>query len=215
MSLQRLMPLSGAVFVVLGLIAVIGVGGDSPDTDDPAAEVAAFYADHTGRQAAASFLLAVAIPFAIFFAAGLAARTREAAGDVPSWRYVLLGGAVLVAGTLLITAATVFAAADAAENDASAEAIQALHIFGADAWVAFNASFGVMLIGAAGCILRAATVVPRWLGWTALVLGVLLFIPFADFIALLLTLVWILVVSVVMFVRAGAGRAAPAGAVAP
>jgi hypothetical protein len=72
-----------------------------------------------------------------------------------------------------------------------------------------------MLIGAAGCILRAATVVPRWLGWAALVLGVLLFIPFADFIALLLTLVWILVVSVVMYARAGAGGAAPAGAVAP
>src|SRR5262245_39511011 len=128
MGLQRLMPLSGVVFVVLGLIAVIAVGGDSPDTDEPAAEVAAFYADHTGRQAAAAFLLAVAIPFVIFFAAGLAARTRDAAGDVPSWRYVLLGGAVLVAGALLITCATVFGAADAADNDASAEAIQALHV---------------------------------------------------------------------------------------
>ena len=92
MALQRLTPLSGVVFVVLGLIAVIAVGGDSPDTDDPAAEVAAFYADHTGRQAAAAFLLAIAVPFVIFFAAGIAARTRDAAGDVPAWRYVLVGG---------------------------------------------------------------------------------------------------------------------------
>ena len=215
MALQRLMPLSGVVFVVLGLIAVVAVGGDSPDTDDPAAEVAAFYADHTGRQAAAAFLLAIAVPFVIFFAAGIAARTRDAAGDVPAWRYVLVGGAVLVAGTLLITSASVFGAADAADNDASAEAIQALHVLGADAWIAFNASFGIMLLGAAGCILRGAPVVPRWLGWAALVLGILLFIPFADFIALLVTLVWILVVSVVLFTRAGAGRPVAAEAVAP
>ena len=56
---------------------------------------------------------------------------------------------------------------------------------------------------------------PRWLGWAALVLGILLFIPFADFIALLVTLVWILVVSVVLFTRAGAARPVAAEAVAP
>jgi uncharacterized membrane protein len=37
----------------------------------------------------------------------------------------------------------------------------------------------------------------RWLGWIALVLGVALFIPFADFVALLAMLFWILVTGLV------------------
>ena len=49
-----------------------------------------------------------------------------------------------------------------------------------------------MMVGAAGALVSAA--VHRWL-WIALVLGVAAFIPFADFFALLATLVWIVVTS--------------------
>ena len=44
-------------------------------------------------------------------------------------------------------------------------------------------------------------------------LGILLFIPFADFFALLLTLIWIIVVSIVLFSRPG--TAEPVEAAAP
>lgn len=40
--------------------------------------------------------------------------------------------------------------------------------------------------------------VHRWLGWIALVLGVAAFTPFADSFALLLTLVWITVTSILL-----------------
>ena len=202
MDVRRLLPLSGVVFVVLALVAVIGLGGDTPDSDAPASEVASYYQDHSARQAAAAFLLAVAVPFLVFFAASIAVRVRRPAEDRPAWRYVLLGGAAVTAAALLVTAAVVFALADGGDNEISGEALQALNVLGSDTWVAFNAGFGVMLIGAAGCLLPGA-LVPRWLAWVALVLGILLFIPFADFFALLLTLIWIIVVSIVLFSRPG------------
>ena len=77
--------------------------------------------------------------------------------------------------------------------------------------VAFNAGFGVMMLGAAGCLLTRAGSY-RWLGWIAVVLGIALFIPFADFIALILTLIWILVVSVLLFRHATAAQPDAAGA---
>ena len=60
----------------------------------------------------------------------------------------------------------------------------------------FNTAFGVMRLGAAGVILSGAA--PRWLGWSALVLGIAIFIPFVDFFALLATLLWIVVASVAL-----------------
>jgi hypothetical protein len=211
MDVRRLLPLSGVVFVVLALVAVIGVGGETPDVDAPVSEVASFYQDHVGRQATAAFLLAVAVPFLVFFAASIAVRMRGPAEDRPAWRYVLLGGAAATATALLVTAAIVFALADGGDNEMSGEALQALHVLSNDTWVAFNAGFGVMMIGAAGCLLGGA-LVPRWLGWVALALGILLFIPFADFFALLLTLIWIIVVSIVLFTRPAAAEPASAGA---
>jgi hypothetical protein len=41
----------------------------------------------------------------------------------------------------------------------------------------------------------------RWPGWLALFLGIVLFIPFADFFALIATLLWIIVMSIIVFRR--------------
>jgi len=211
MDVRRLLPLSGVVFVVLALVAVIGVGGDTPDTDAPVAEVSSFYDDNALRQGVGAFLLAVSVPFLIFFAVSIASRLRSPARDRPVWRYVFLGGATLTAATLLVTASVVFALADGGDNEISGEALQALNVLGADMWVAFNAGFGVLMIGAAGCLL-GGTLAPRWLGWVALALGILLFIPFVDFIALLVTLIWIVVVSILLFSRPSAAEQVAASA---
>jgi hypothetical protein len=59
-----------------------------------------------------------------------------------------------------------------------------------------------MMLGAGGSLLartRPRTRLYRWLGWAALVLGIALFIPFVDFVALLLSGVWIIVTSVMLF----------------
>ena len=55
-----------------------------------------------------------------------------------------------------------------------------------------------MLLGAAGLLLTE-TRLPTWLGWVALLLGIALFIPFADFFALVIALLWIIVASVLLY----------------
>jgi hypothetical protein len=190
------------VFVVVALIAIVGIGGSTPSSDESAAKVFAFYDDHSIRQGVAAFVLAAAVPFLVLFAASLVTGAwRADHDDTTVWRYMLLAGAGLTAAVLLITAMIHFSLADAADNRVSADAVQGLNVLDSNSWVAMNAAFGVMMLGAAGLFLAASAAAPRWLGWVALVLGVALFIPFADFIALILTLVWIIVVGVMLFVR--------------
>ena len=75
-------------------------------------------------------------------------------------------------------------------------ALQALNVLHNNTWMAFNAGLGAMMLGAAGCLLPLASR-SRYLGSAALLLGVALFIPYADFLALLFTGIWIVVASVV------------------
>jgi hypothetical protein len=82
------------------------------------------------------------------------------------------------------------------DENISPVALQALNTLDGNTWMAFNPAFGVMMVGAAGTLLTAGVMRP--LAWIALVLGVAAFIPFADFFALLATLLWIVVAAVVL-----------------
>jgi predicted anti-sigma-YlaC factor YlaD len=199
MDVRRLLPLSGVVFVVLALLGVVVLGGDTPESTAPGAEVLSFYDDEAGRQAIGTFVLAASVPFLVFFAVSLANAVAPAdAGRRPGWDRVLVAGSGVAAALILVTAFVHFALADGGDNGVSPEAMQALNLLDGNTWVAFNAGLGVMMLGAAGSLLPRARNY-RWLGWAALVLGVALFIPYADFIALILTLVWIIVTSVILF----------------
>jgi hypothetical protein len=207
---QKWLHLSGIVFIALVAIAVFGVGGtNTPDTNASAQKVASFYGDHATQQGIASFLLAAAAPFVVFFGVGLVtALGSRAGGGRSAWSYVLLAGTTLVAGSVLLTAFVHFALANGADSDASPTALQALNVLDGNTWMAFNPSFGVMLLGAAGLLLSAGVL--RWLGWIALVLGVAAFIPLVDFFALLATFLWIVVAGVAL--ARGDGREAYAAA---
>jgi hypothetical protein len=199
---QKLFHLSGIAFVAVVALS-IGVGGSTPGTDDPAAEVVSFYNDNEARQFVTSFLFAATVPFLVLFAVGL--------GRVVSsvWSQVTVAGVILVGSAILATSAIHFALLDAAGNEVTSDAVGALNALEGSTWVAYNAGLGVMMLGAAGVLLSAG--VMRWLGWSALVLGIMLFIPFVDFVALLLTLVWIVGTSIVL----ARSSTEPRNAVAP
>ena len=196
MDIKRLLPLSGIVFVGLVLVTSIALNSDAPTSTATGAELASYYAENDIAQGIASFLIAAAVLFLVLFAVALASLPPN--DDERLWQRALVGGSVLAGTIFLITGIVNFALVDGATNDASGEALQALSLFLGNNWVGFNAGLGVMMIGAAGTLLAR----PRAhaaLGWTALVLGIALFIPFVDFIALLLTAIWIIVASIVLF----------------
>ena len=196
MDARRWLPLSGTVFVIVALVAVIGLAGDVPESTAPGAEVASFYDDEQMRQVIGAFLWVASIPFLVFFAVAVAAVGRSAEART-MWGYVVVGGSILLGAILALLGAVQFALTDGATNDVSPASLVALNLILGNGWVAFNGALGVMMFGAAGCLLSGLRY--RWLGWAALVLGVALFIPFADFIGLILTLIWIVVASVLLF----------------
>ena len=200
MDTRRWLPLSGLVFVIIALVAVVALGGDTPDSTTPGAEVASFYDDEQTQQVIGAFVWVASIPFLVFFAVAVAAFARSAEARTV-WGYVVVGGSVMLGAILALLSAVQFAMTDGATNDISPASLEALNLIVGNGWVAFNGALGVMMLGAAGCLLSANRY--RWLGWVALVLGVALFIPFADFVALIVSLIWIIVVSVLLF------RAAP------
>ncbi|WP_406391913.1 hypothetical protein OG806_12360 [Streptomyces sp. NBC_00882] len=58
---------------------------------------------------------------------------------------------------------------------------------------------GLMLLATGLATVRAPdSPLPRWLAWAAVVVGVLVFIPWVGFFAFILAGVWVAVVSVLM-----------------
>jgi hypothetical protein len=206
MNLQRLMPLPGIAFVALAMLSFV-LGDSTPDNTAPAATVASFYHAHQARQTGAAFALVVAALFLVLFTVALVSALWPAGdGQRPVWEILLCTGGALTGAAILVGATVHFALADGATH-VSGAALQALNLVDGDIWVAFTPALGVMMLGAAGTVLTRATG-RRWLGWCALVLGIALFVPFANFFAMLATALWIVVASLALVRQPAPARSA-------
>jgi hypothetical protein len=194
---RRLIPLSGIAFVVLVLLDVIAFGGSTPASDSSPAKLVSYYDEHEGKQVLTAFVLAACVPLLALFGVYLAS-VLETASGASIWSRLLTLGTAVASAMILLAAFIHFALTDAA-NHVRGDGIRALAYLDGDGWIAWNAALGVMMLGAAGAVLAARRVLPRWLGWAALVLGIALFIPFADFFGLLLTLLWLAAVSIMLW----------------
>jgi hypothetical protein len=197
MHASKLVSLSGIAFIVLVVVAIVGIGGDTPGTNASAAELASFYDDNAVRQGIGVFVLTASVPFLVFFGIGLAtALTARTAGGLTAWGYLLIAGTILAAGSVLLASAAHFALANGGDEEIAPVALQALNSLDGNTWMAFNPALGVMMLGAAGVLISARVL--TWLGWIALMLGIAAFLPVADFFALLATLIWIVVMSIAL-----------------
>ena len=197
MTLRRLLPLSGIVFVALIVLGVM-LGGSTPASTATGSKVASYYDSHQARMVIVSFVLATAGFFIVVFASTLGRLLSPAEEHAEQiWDRVLLGGGIVFATAAGLVGAINFALADS-PTKISGSALQSLNLLGNDSWVLWNAALGVFMLGAAGVWLTSARG-QRWVGWIALVLGVALFIPFADFFALLASGLWIIGTSIALF----------------
>jgi hypothetical protein len=200
-SASRLLPLGGAAFVVLVVVAFAGLSGNTPGAADSAATINTYYDAHHGREIIAALLIAAAAPLLVLFGMSLAAALWPTdAGRRPFWQIALAGASALAGTTWIIAAFIHFALADAADQHGMAgSALQTLNVLDADSWVAFNTGMGVLLLAAAGALL--ARRVHAFLGWTALGIGILCLIPYADFPGLILSGLWVIAMSIVLYRR--------------
>jgi len=214
MDKRSLAPLTGALFVVLVIVAFIPLGGDTPDGDASAAKVVSFYSDHDTRNIIAAVLLVASTVPLLYFVALV--RDRFSAGQpghsaLPGFAF---GAGVATAAGFLVAAGIHFALADLAD-DIRPVAAQALNALDSDSPFAFSVPL-VTLVFAASLMTLRTTLLPRWLGWVGIVLFIVSFTP-VGFIAFGLSGIWIIVVSILFYVRGEtpAAQSAAAGPATP
>jgi hypothetical protein len=197
-GLGRLVPLSGLVVTVLGLV-LIAVPA-SPDSSASAAKVVSFFSDHQKSQQALAFIVWYAMLFTVIFAASLRTHLR---GSGATEGLVALGflGSGVFALAFSVAAGSVYAAADV-PTKISPAAEQALNVLQDDVFPAVFVGLALLMLGYGLAIVRAeAKLLPVWLGWFALIVALAAVIPPISFVSLVGFLVWMLVASVLLFLR--------------
>ena len=200
---QRLEPLAGVVFVILAVIALLTAAGE--DFLAEPAEVADYYVDNSGRVIVAAIIGGIAI-FAFFWFVG-AVRNRLRVRETPEGGLPALafGGGIAAATLLLVANAANMAGAFRAEEDgeidpAVAAALNDISslIIGIAAPVAL-----AVFVAATGIVSIATGVLPRWLGWLSLLLALGFLIPYISFVFWVPFGIWVLAVSVLLYLRPG------------
>jgi hypothetical protein len=194
---ERLAPLTGVLSILVIIVAVVLIGGNTPGGDDPAAKILGFYTKHRNKEMGAGYILSIAAPLFVFFSVSLRnvlaaapARGRLAAAA--------FAGGIMTAAGILIAAALHIALADSAKHG-TADVVQALNYLDADNYPIFVFALATMLL-AAGISIARTRVLPLWLGIVAIVAAVASFTP-AGFFGFLLGLLWVIVVSIWLAAR--------------
>jgi hypothetical protein len=198
MTAQRLVPLIG-ILAVAAVVAAFAVGGETPDIDDPLREVVSFYKENDSDQAAAGLILGLGAVFFLCFLASLWPVLRGAEGERRGPSVLAFAGGIVFAIGLLIFAGLSFTLGDAAD-DLSPSGIQTLHVLSMEFFLPLAVGNLTFLLGTGISVVRTA-VLPKWLGWVAIVGAVFQFTPlwFIPFLALALLIV---VSSLLMSLRA-------------
>ena len=200
---SRWTPLTGVVFVVLVVLGGPILAGNTPGSKATGAQVSSYFEAHRSRERAAAILLTLAFIVFLFFAGLLRTFLRRTAAAEGLAAAVLAGAAVLVAGQT-VGSGLLFALSDA-PGRLSPGAAQALNLLSNDLVLTSSAGFCVFGLASGLAILRGAPL-PRWLGWVAILIGVVVVTP-AEFVAVILLAVWIVIVSVLIVRAQAAGHA--------
>jgi hypothetical protein len=202
MRARQLLPLSGVVAVVLIFFSFL-IAGEPPDLDAPNSEIVSYYADNDDELKIAAPLLALGSFFLLIFSAAIASLVRGVRRETAPSANVTLAGGIMIAVGMTIFAGIAFSAAEAVD-DLGPAALETFHALEMNMFFPLAVGVAAFLLGAGVGTLRTDAL-PAWLSWAAIVLGVLAISP-AGFFAFLAMGVWMLIVSVLLFLR---GRSAP------
>jgi hypothetical protein len=195
-SSQRLAPLSGIVFVAALIIGFFVLSNGGPQVTDSAQTIASYYAAHHQRAEFVVGVIAVGLVFLAIFIAYLHGHLKAAETSSNLWSTLMLIGGTAGIATFFVAGGVHVAIADGGTHGFGLDAMVALNSLDNDMLIAFVFALGLMLIGVAGATMTTLAL-PKWLGWAALVLGILCFTP-VWWAGAALGLVWIVIVSIVL-----------------
>ena len=214
-GIARWAALGGVAYVVLFVIGVILIFGNSPDSSGAPTKIIEWYSksSHRTTMNIGWALGALGVFFFFWFLSALRQTVRRLEGDDGFLTaLVAIGGTVY--GTLTLASLALEVGIRTMSDDTYHHQVYPGIIHAADdaGWVIHasgGAGLGAMIIAASLAGLRAGAI-PRWAGWLSVVVGIIslfLIVFFPWFVVA----IWILIVSIGMFIRAGrASAAAPA-----
>ncbi len=196
----RYTALLGLLAVVLVLVAILGLGGNTPDTSDGPLKIAHFYRAHSSQQEVAALMLALGGVALLLFGAGLRERLSGAATR-SAWLPVVTTGLAVTAAGMMISAGVHFALADDADNLTATSLATMNSLDGAG----FFAIFGglAVLLGAIAVCAWGPRSLPRAFTVTAIVFAIVCVTPVA-FIGGFISLLWIGALSIYLLARPAA-----------
>ena len=190
----RFAPLTGVVYGVLTLVA-LGTASGAPSSSASGAKVIAFYEAHRTSARISDLLWMLAFAFLVLFAGTLRSQIGPSAGALSP--VVLAGAAVFAAGAVVYFNFD-FALA-AVPGHLAPPAAQALNVLALN--MALAASAGGFVFGvAAGLAIVRGKSLPNWLGWAAILIGLIAVTP-GFIVALALFAIWATVAAVMMWRR--------------
>jgi hypothetical protein len=195
---QWLVPLTGVGFIVVGIVSFI-VGGEPKSADDPVREIVAFYVDNKNSVQAGAFIGVAATVLLVFFGAYLRRLLRAAAGDGEMLSLVAFIGIAIVAVGFAIDTTILIALSEAAD-DINPVAVQSLQALWDNDFVPIMLGVLLFLWGTGLSVIRTG-VLPKWLGWVMVVLGVVGVTPI-GFVSVIGAAILVLVLSILLSVRA-------------
>jgi len=202
------MALTGLAFVILGVVSFAIVGDVPTPGDDSAREIVRFYEDNETVVAVGSVLACLAgalfVLFGVYLRSAIRAVQPDPGGDLVPLALVV-GTAIFATGLALDSALNV-ALIDTA-GDMSPAATEALSALWNNDFPVFGTGLFIVMLSLAYSTLRYG-VLPKWMGWVAVVLVVISPTP-AGFVGFLGGLVFIAVTSVVLAVRGRRTTATP------
>jgi len=196
--------LSGAVYVLLFVVGTIVFFTGAKGGDDPLDVVKKWYSDsgHRNQIHAGWILIGLSIFFLLWFVAALRRAVSTIDGEGILTGIVSLGGGIYAACT--IVAIGIEDGIKTMSDDTFQHRVYPELIHAADdaGWVIHAGGalgLAAMIIAASAAFMTRGTW-PRWAGWLGIVVGVLSLASVAFFPQFLF-LLWILIVSVLMFLR--------------
>jgi hypothetical protein len=194
---ERLGTLSGVLFVVLVLTSMTVAGGFPENSESPA-KVIAFFQTHKAAQQWSASLTEAAVVVGLYFFASLRAYLRR---DARAENLATLGfaGAVLFGAAGCINAGLQWAQA-AVPGQLAPAAAQALNVLSKDnlATAFYGAGLATLMLFFGLAMLRTR-LLPAWLGWLSVALGLLSLAGPLVFLVFTVTAPWVIVVSILLY----------------
>ena len=203
-GIARWTALAGAVYVVLFVVGTIVLFSGSPAGDAAPAKVIQWYSDsgHRDRVNIGWILIGLGIFFLLWFIATLRRAVMSVDAEGILTAVVTIGGSVYAAvafASVAVNAGIRTMSDDTYQHRVFPELIHAADDVGYVMHATGAAALGAMIIAVSLAFMWAA-VWPKWAGWLGVIVGILA-IGAIFFFTQFLFLLWILVVSMVLFLR--------------